>query len=143
VLTLLAWPGGPPREIVERIFLALKDRRGLESYPARLTAASFLINRNEDRGSSVDLCLETLDYGIESWEWLSRAGQIRKQAALVLGKLEPLEHNERVYSRLLRVMKEDENAGVRDAAYNALVRLAGARDRNRTGASLFEVEESR
>jgi len=143
VLALLAWPGGPPREIVERIFLALKDRRGLESYPARLTAAAFLINRNEDRGSSVDLCVEALDYGTEPWEWLSQAGPIRKQAALVLGKLEPLEHNERVYSRLLRVLKEDEDAGVRDAAYNALVRLAGARDRNRTGASLFEVEESR
>ena len=40
-------------------------------------------------------------------------------------------------------MKEDKDAEVRNAAYNALVRLAGARDRDRTGATLFEVEESR
>jgi hypothetical protein len=43
--------------------------------------------------------------------------------------LEPLEENQRVYDRLLRVLKEDEDADVRDAAYNALIRLAGVRDR--------------
>ncbi len=134
VLTLIAWPRGPPPEIVERIFTALKDRRGLESYPAGLTAASFLINRNEDHGVSIDLCLEALEYGTQPWEGLPWAGEIRKQAALILGKLEPLEHNERVYNRLLRVMKEDENQDVRDAAYNALVRLAGVRDRQAVGA---------
>jgi hypothetical protein len=46
--------------------------------------------------------------------------------------LEPLEHNQRVYDRLLRVLEEDEESEVRDAAYNALVRLAGARDRQAT-----------
>jgi hypothetical protein len=129
VLSLLAWPGGPPPEITDRIFKALEDRRGLESYPARLTAASFLINRNEDEGASINLCLEALDYGTQPWEGLSSAAEIRKQAALVLGKLEPLEENQRVYDRLLRVLKEDEDFDVRDAAYNALIRLAGVRDR--------------
>jgi HEAT repeat protein len=128
-LCLLAWPGGPPREIMDQIFKALEDQRGLESYPARLTAASFLINRNEDKGASIDLCLEALDYGTQPWEGLSNASAIRKQAALILGKLEPLEHNQRVYDRLFRVLKEDEEPEVRDAAYNALVRLAGVRDR--------------
>lgn len=134
-LTLLAWPEGPPPEIIERIFASLKDRRGPESYHARLAAASFLINRNEDHGVSIDLCLEALAYGTQPWEGLSRVGEIRKQAALVLGKLEPLEHNERVYNRLLQVMKEDEEHQVRDAAYNALVRLAGVRDRPAVGVS--------
>ena len=129
VLSLLAWPGGPPPEITDQIFKALEDRRGLESYPARLTAASFLINRNEDGGASINLCFEALDYGTQPWEYLPKSAEIRKQAALVLGKLEPLEENQRVYDRLLRVFKEDEEPKVRDAAYNALVRLAGVWDR--------------
>lgn len=54
-----------------------------------------------------------------------RAG---RQAALVLGKLEPLASNQRAYDRLLHVMKHDEDADVRDAAYGALVRLARARE---------------
>lgn len=62
-------------------------------------------------------------------EFLTNSREVREQAALILGKLEPLEHNQRVYDRLLRVMKEDEGPEVRDAAYNALVRLAGVRDR--------------
>jgi hypothetical protein len=129
VLSVLAWPGGPPPEILDRIFKAVEDRRGLESYPARLTAASFLINRNEDGGASIKLCLEALDYGTQPWEALRNSAEIRKQAALVLGKLEPLEENQRVYDRLLHVLKEDKDPDVRDAAYNALVRLAGVRDR--------------
>ena len=129
LLALTAWPEGPPDEIVERIFQALRDQRGLESYPARLMAASFLINRNEEAKASIDLCLEALDYGTQPWEYLLNSHKIRKQSALILGTLEPLEHNQRVYDRLLRVMREDEDSDVRDAAYNALVRLAGVRDR--------------
>lgn len=129
ILALLSWPGGPPQEQVELIWRALDDNRDLESYPARLMAASFLINRDSDAAASIDLCLEALDYGTQPWEYLPNSKEVRKQAILILGKLEPLEHNQRVYDRLLRVMKEDEDPDVRDAAYNALVRLAGVRDR--------------
>ena len=75
------------------------------------------------------LCLEALDYGTQPWEYLPGSGAIRKQAALILGRLEPLHYDPRVYDRLLRVMYTDPDADVRDAAYNVLVRLAQLRDR--------------
>lgn len=127
-LALLAWPEGPPDEILDRIFEALDDRRGLEAYPAQLTAASFLINRNDYAREAIDLCLEALDYGARPWQSLRESREIRKKAALVLGKLEPIFFEERVYNKLLAVMETDEDDGVRDAAYGAVVRLARVRE---------------
>ena len=124
ILALLHWPGGPPGDVLGRIFDALDDRRGLEAYPAQLTAAAFLLNRNESARESSALCLEALDYGTRPWEYLPESGEIRKQAALVLGKLEPLYFEERIYDKLLEVMEKDEYGAVRDAAYGTLVRLA-------------------
>jgi HEAT repeat protein len=129
VLAILSWPGGPPEDALDRVFDALEDRRGLESYPARLTAASFLINRNEYEKEAVDLCLEALNYGTQPWEYIEDSIEVRKQAALVLGKLEPLGQNPRAYDNLIQVLQNDESPEVRDAAYGALVRLAQARER--------------
>ncbi len=126
--TLLAWPGGPPAEILGKILTALDDRRGLESYPARLTAASFLINRNETSPEAVELCLGALEYGTQPWEDLPDSGRIRVQAALILGKLEPIEKTPHVYEKLVHVLRCDENALVRDAAYTVLLRLARMHD---------------
>lgn len=133
VITLLNWPGGMPPELGKKALKVFSDRRGLESYPARLTAASLLIDRNEDRDSSIGLCLKALDYGAQPWEGLGKASEVRKQAALILSKLEQPEYNERIFDRLLRVMKDDRDHEVRNGAYNALVRLAGARDRQAEG----------
>jgi len=128
VLALLHWPGGPPREVIQRILAALDDERGLESYPARLTAASYLINRDPYSQMAVEVCLQALDYGTQPWEYLPRSGGIRQQAALVLGKLEPLHYDPHVYEKLRHVMCNDQDAGVRDAIYGALVRLAAVRE---------------
>lgn len=87
-----------------------------------------MINRNESCAESIDLCLEALDYGTQPWEEVPKSAGIRKQAALVLSKLEPVRYDDRVYAKLLHCMKTDQDADVRDAAYNALVRLAGVRD---------------
>jgi len=46
---------------------------------------------------------------------------------MILGKLEPLRYEARVYERLRQVMFNDQEASVRDAAYNVLVRLAQVR----------------
>jgi HEAT repeat protein len=127
-LTLLHWPEGPPGDVLDRVFEALGDQRGLEAYPAQLTAASFLINQNNYVRGAIDLCLEALDYGMQTWEGRSDSWRIRQQAALVLGKLEPVGYDERVYDRLLQVMENDQYLPVIDAAYGALVRLARIRD---------------
>jgi hypothetical protein len=127
-LTLLHGPDGPPDDVLDRVFQALEDRRGLEAYPAQLTAASFLINQNAHAQASIDLCLEALDYGTHTWEGLPQSHNIRQQAALVLGKLEPLVYEERVYGKLVQVMEEDQYFSVIDAAYGALVRLARVRE---------------
>ena len=78
--------------------------------------------------TAIAVCLEALDYGTQPWEYLPQSGEIRQQAALVLGKLEPIRYDDRVYQKLLSVMKKDSDARVRDAAYGALVRLARARE---------------
>jgi hypothetical protein len=127
-LTLLHWPESPPDDVLERIFKALEDRRGLDAYPAQLTAASFLVNQDEYAKAAIDLCLEALDYGTRTWEDLPSSLQVRQQAALVLGKLEPVCYDERVYEKLLQVMENDRYVDVRGAAYGALVRLARIRD---------------
>ncbi len=123
-LALLAWPGGPPEGILPQVFSALEDPRGLEAYPAQLTAASFLINQNDTAAEAIALCLEALDYGTQPWENIRRSRAVREQAALVLGKLEPIDYEPRVYDKLLHVMHHDEDDDVRDAAYGTLVRLA-------------------
>ena len=83
---------------------------------------------NATSAGAVELCLEALDYGTRPWEYVSDSGNVRKQAALVLSKLEPLEHNQRVFDKLLGVMQDDADADVRDAAYEALVLLARVRE---------------
>jgi vesicle coat complex subunit/energy-coupling factor transporter ATP-binding protein EcfA2 len=119
---------GFPPNIFAKILMAMEDRRGLESYPARLSAAAFLINRDEYCAEAIQVCMEALEYGIQPWENLPESGQIREQAALVLGKLEPLRFHAGVYEKLLFVMHNDQNPAVRDSAYAALTRLARARE---------------
>jgi len=128
-LAVLSWPGGPPEEFLDRIFAAIEDARDLASYPARLAAASLLIDRRETAREAVDLCLEALDYGAHPWEYLPDSAYARKQAASILDGVKGPEHSQRAYERLVRVIEEDKDPEVRDAAYDALVRLAEARDR--------------
>jgi hypothetical protein len=123
-MTLLSWPGGPPKDVLDRVLAAVGD---LDSYPARLAAATYLLNRNETSAEAVELCLEALDYGTRPWE-SPQSNAVLKQVALVLSKLEPLVDNQRAYDKLLVVLRGDADGEVRDAAYEALVRLARVRE---------------
>lgn len=73
------------------------------------------------------VCVEALGYGTQPWEYLPGSREIRKQAALILGRLEPLNYDARAYDKLIQVMYHDEDPDVRDAAYDGLVRLAQVR----------------
>jgi hypothetical protein len=128
VLALLAWWGGPPDDVLISILEALDNRRDLESYPAQLTVASLLLNRPDQHRQAIDICLDALDYGTQPLRYIIGSDEVRKRAALVLGRLEPLFYDEQVYYKVLRLMEEDVVADVRDAAYGALVRLAHVRD---------------
>jgi hypothetical protein len=134
ILAVLLWQGGPPEYFLAQALEAIDDPRDRASYRSRLSAASFFITRREHSEEAIALCLEVLDYGIHPWEHLQSSKYDRKQAALILGKLESLEFNQNVYDRLLRTMKEDEDFEVREAAYDSLVRLAAVRDRQAAGA---------
>ncbi len=59
-MALLHAPGGPFQDTLQRVLASLDDQRGLESYPARLEAASFLINRDPYSQGAVRACLEAL-----------------------------------------------------------------------------------
>jgi hypothetical protein len=133
-MTLIAMPGGPPHELLPRLRHLLEDRRGEESWPNRLTVAQLFIN-GEDASLSrqaVAVCLEALDYATQPWYYLPESGvAVRKQAALILGQLEPIYRNRKIFDRLARLMQEDQDAEVRDAAYGALMRLAAAPEEKR------------
>ena len=96
--------------------------------------AEVLIN-DADRELSqraIDVCIEALDYATQPWYHLPKSGPaVRKQAATILGRLDPLYRDRAVFDRLARLMQEDTDAEVRDAAYGALLRLAAAPEEGR------------
>jgi hypothetical protein len=132
---LIAMPGGPPPELLPKLRGLLDDMRGEESWPNRLQVAELLINDRDRELSSraIAVALEALDYATQPWYYLPRSGpEVRKQAATILGRLEPLYRDETIFARLTRVLDEDADENVRDAAYAALLRLAAAPE-ERTG----------
>ena len=94
--------------------------------------AELLINDGDHQLSqqAIQVTLDALDFATQPWYDMPFLGpQVRKQAAQILGQLEPLYRDEKVFARLTRVLEEDKEARVRDAAYGALLRLAAAPER--------------
>jgi hypothetical protein len=109
-----------------------------ESWSERLAVARvFLNHKNVDLSRrAVAVALGALDYATAPWYLLSHDGSlIRTQAAQLLGELEPLYREPSIFARLARVMEEDENPKVRNAAYTALMRLASAPEETRLSLS--------
>ena len=74
---------------------------------------------------SITVCVEALDYGTEPWQNIPiEAGKIRREAALILGRLDPVRRDPKVFDRLARLMQNDADPEVRDAAYRAILALA-------------------
>lgn len=128
-MTLIAMPGGPPPECFPLLKGLIDDLRGEESWAGCLQVAEIFINNRDSEFSqaAIDVALEALDYATQPWYYLPDSGaNIRRQAAQILGQLEPLYRNDAIFARLVRVMHEDQDTNVRDAAYGALLRLAAA-----------------
>ena len=101
---------------------------GWKAFSHVCLAASYLINRDEYSAKAIQVCLDALEYGTGKWDYLPKSRSIRKQAALILGTLEPVRYDQRVYDQLYKSMTTDEDAEVRDTAYTTLVKLARARE---------------
>jgi HEAT repeat protein len=125
--TLLAMPGGVPPHLLPRIHGLFEDMRSEGSWSRRLSVAELLLN-NHEKGSSqraIAVALEALDFATQPWYDLPFTGsRVREEAARILGRLELLSRDKAVFARLTRVLEEDTEAPVRDAAYSALLRLA-------------------
>lgn len=123
---LIAMPGGPPTELVLKL---LDDKREEESWSLRLKIAEILVNNHNielDR-RAVQVAIDALDYATAPWYGLPHEGSsIRSLAVQTLSRLEPIYQDETIFNRLCRVLDEDQEANVRDAAYGALLRLAAA-----------------
>ena len=129
VQAFCAMPGGPPKHLLPKIRAMLEDLRGEESWPNRLQIAALFINDRDPEVSrrAVDVAIEALEYATPPWYDLPAIGpQVRKQAAEILGNLDPLYRDDAIFERLVSVVNEDEHAGVRDSAFGALLRLAAA-----------------
>ena len=122
-------PGGPPSHLLPILHSLFDDIRGEESWSERLQVCELLVN-HLDRAlsqSAVVVTMKALDYATQPWYGLPISGaDVRQHAARILGQLEPLYRDEVIFTRLARVLEEDENEEVRDAAYGALLRLAAA-----------------
>ncbi|MBV7336953.1 HEAT repeat domain-containing protein [Chloroflexi bacterium TSY] len=127
--TLVALPGGPPPAVMPKLVGLLTDARGEESWINRVGVAQIFINQKDEELSeqAIEVCLRALDYATEPWVYLPGfGGQVRRQAAIALGQLDPIYHDPKIFARLTRLMQADKDAQVRDTAYSALMRLAAA-----------------
>jgi hypothetical protein len=116
----------------------LDDLRADESWPERLQAAEILLNARDPTASrrAIETALAALDYGAEPWYGpTDLVKQVRSRAATLLGRLDPVYRDDGLFDRLARVLAEDEQDAVRDAAYRTLLRLAAAPDVEATSAS--------
>jgi hypothetical protein len=94
-----------------------------------LQVAEILLNHRDPTldQRAIKVALEALDYATQPWYELPVSGPtVRRQAALLLGKLDPLYFDAALFARLRRVLEEDRDERVRDAAYQALLRIVTA-----------------
>ncbi|MBX3051073.1 MAG: hypothetical protein KF753_06355, partial [Caldilineaceae bacterium] len=130
---LIAQPGGPPPELLPRLRGLLEDNRSEYRWPERLQVAELFLNHQDYALSqqAMATALDALNYGhgpwycYHNWEPLYPP-TIRRQAAAILGRLDPLHPHPAAFARLAQVLTEDSDEDVRDAAYGALLRLAAA-----------------
>ena len=140
---MLTSPHAARRHRVVRIMLAndptpadaallaqqIDDMRDIRSWSNRLQAADILINHRDQAldQQALEITREALTFPTEPWlDFPKVTIAVRTQAAEILGKVDPLYHDEGLYQQLKEVMEQDADEGVRDKAYEALLRLASA-----------------
>jgi HEAT repeat protein len=108
------------------LLAATDEHRGLDSWRARIAAAEILINDRQFSADALETLLPALDYGTHLLAPVRIAGYVRRRAAVALGKLKAEFRSPALFSRLERLLQEDPDPGVLDAAFDALLSLAAA-----------------
>lgn len=117
------------REIVPELVEVLDDFRGLDSWPARIAAAEFLLNDYQWSEKAIQTILPALDYGTHPLVFVLLSGEVRRRAAVALGTLNAERRDPAVLPRVVRLMAEEEGPHLLDGAYNALLSLVAAPER--------------
>jgi HEAT repeat protein/energy-coupling factor transporter ATP-binding protein EcfA2 len=128
---LIAMPGGPPPDTMPALRGLLDDQRGEESWPERLEAVASLLNDRDANISrfAIAVAVDALDYARKPWYGIPHsAARVHAKAAAALGRLEPVYRDDAVLARLIRLVIEEADEDVLDAAYQALLRLTEAPD---------------
>ncbi len=113
-------------QAVPQLLAAMNDHRGLDSWPARITAAELLINDLHFSRQAIDTLLPALEYGAHPLVIVPNAVEIRKSAALALGKLKAEEYRPEIARKLEELLETERNPQVLSALFNALHSLASA-----------------
>jgi len=114
------------RQVAPRLLAAMDDQRGLDSWPARLAAAELLLNDRHHSQAAIDTVLPALEYGAHPLVIVPNAAEIRRQAALALGKLKAEFRRPDVAAKLEALLTTEKDPSVLDSLFNALHSLASA-----------------
>ncbi|HEU4325061.1 MAG TPA: HEAT repeat domain-containing protein, partial [Roseiflexaceae bacterium] len=114
------------REALPQLLAALDDRRGLDSWPARLEAAALLLNDDRHGEPALACTLQALAYDTDALFPAEGAAAVRQQAALTLGKLKALHHRRDVAARIAALLGSETVPQALDGLYDALTSLASA-----------------
>ncbi|MBI3943717.1 MAG: HEAT repeat domain-containing protein [Chloroflexi bacterium] len=106
------------------LLTTLEDNRGLDVWPAHIAVAELFLNDDRFAAEATNMLIQALDYGAHPLIFISDAGDVRRQAALALGKLKASFRQPHVFARLERLLQEERDPEVLDAAFNAMQSLA-------------------
>lgn len=105
---------------------ALHDHRGYDVWPSHIAAAELLLNHHNYSDPAIDKLLPALHYGINAILPIRGAGEIRRSAALALGKLKAVYRRGDVIEQIELLLASERDTTVLDALFHALTSLAAA-----------------
>jgi len=105
---------------------ALDDLRGYDSWPARLAAADLFLNEWQFTREALRVILEAQDYGVNPPIFSRGAPGVRRQAAMILGKLKAIDQYPEVTDRIRHLLETEDDSDVLDSLLSALQSLAAA-----------------
>ncbi|MEM8533182.1 MAG: HEAT repeat domain-containing protein, partial [Chloroflexota bacterium] len=115
-------------EALPQLLQSLEDYRGPEAWRSHIATAELVINDDAFCDRAIELLVSKLDYGVDFVFPLRYAEEMRKEAALALGKLKAVDRREDVAQRIAAVLASgrERNPKVLDALFSALSSLVAA-----------------